>query len=104
MLPAPAEAFYGYHLAFSLKAGLMLGGFAALAVSRRSRRVMTCVPALLALCLELVCYVHWQGSAASAGISTALCALFSLCAITACAGVYPFAMLPAAPVEKVPAT
>ena len=104
LLPAPAEAFYGYHLAFSLKAGLMLGGFAALAVSRRSRRVMTCVPALLALCLELVCYVHWQGSAASAGISTALCALFSLCAITACAGVYPFAMLPAAPVEKVPAT
>lgn len=103
-LPAPAEAFYGYRLAFCLKAGLMLGGFAALAVSNRFRRVVTCLPALLALCVEIACYLHWSGSAASPGLSTALCALFSLCAIAACAGVYPFAMLPATPAEKAPAT
>lgn len=103
-LPAPAEAFYGYHLAFSLQVGLMAGGFTALAISRHAQRIITCLPALLALCLELACYVRWNGNAASPGLSTALCALFSLCAITACAGVYPFAMLPAAPAEKAPAT
>lgn len=104
LLPAPPEAFYGYRLAFALKAGLTLGGFSALAVFRPSRRLMTLLPALVALGLEIACVLTWHGHTASAGIATALCALFSLCAITACAGVYPFAVLPAAPVKEAPLT
>lgn len=104
LLPAPPEAFYGYRLAFALKVGLVLGGCGGLALAYGPRRLPALLPALLAQGMELACCLAWQGATASTGVSTALCALFSLCAVAACASAYPFAMRPAAPAEKAPAT
>ena len=99
LLPAPAEAFYGYRLAFAVQVGCICGGVLAMGLNRVGWQFARFVPALLAPIFQLAVYLRLAGQPGSTAVSVVLCSLFSLTLIAACGGMFPFAKLAAAPSE-----
>ena len=99
LLPAPAEAFYGYRLAFAVQVGCICGSVLAMGLNRVGWQFARFVPALLALIFQLAVYLRLAGQPGSTAVSVVLCSLFSLTLIAACGGMFPFAKLAAAPSE-----
>lgn len=99
LLPAPAEAFYGYRLAFAVQVGCVCGSVLAMGLNRVGWQFARFVPALLALVFQLAVYLRLAGQPSSTAVSVVLCSLFSLTLIAACGGMFPFAKLAAAPSE-----
>lgn len=103
LLPHPADAFWGYRPVFCLHLGLVAGGVAALMMQRPGRQLLRMLPAALALASEAVLSIVFAGHAFTPGLATAQCALFSLCLIAACAGMFPFGLSSASSAESSPA-
>ena len=99
LLPAPAEAFYGYRLAFAVQVGCICGSVLAMGLNRVGWQFARFAPALLALIFQLAVYLRLAGQPGSTAVSVVLCSLFSLTLIAACGGMFPFAKLAAAPSE-----
>lgn len=99
LLPAPAEAFYGYRLAFAVQVGCICGSVLAMGLNRLGWQLARFVPALLALVFQLAVYLRLAGQPGSTAVSVVLCSLFGLTLIAACGGMFPFAKLAAAPSE-----
>ena len=99
LLPAPAEAFYGYRLAFAVQVGCVCGGVLTMGLNRVGWQFARFVPALLALIFQLAVYLRLAGQPGSTAFSVVLCSLFSLTLIAACGGMFPFAKLAAASSE-----
>lgn len=89
LLPAPAEAFYGYRLAFAVQVGCICGSVLAMGLNRVGWQFARFAPALLALIFQLAVYLRLAGQPGSTAVSVVLCSLFSLTLIAACRGHVP---------------